>query len=255
MNFSYQGLNINYTRLGKGYPLVLLHGWGVDSEIMLPVAKGLMQSFTVYSLDFPGFGGSDEPKDVWGTAEYAAMTKAWLRTLSLDEPIVVAHSFGGRIALRLAAEGLLHKLIITGGAGLRPKRTAKYYVKVYSYKFCKHLLALPFFKNCREEILAKRRAAAGSDDYRRASGIMRQIFVRVVNEDLGFLLSQISCPTLLFWGECDTATPLKDGQRMEKAIPDAGLVTVYGSHYAFLEKLDYFLLVLDNFLAPEKEQQ
>jgi pimeloyl-ACP methyl ester carboxylesterase len=101
-------------------------------------------------------------------------------------------------------------------------------------------------------MIEKRRAKAGSSDYNNASPRMRAILSKVVNEDLCHLMPKISAPTLLFWGENDTATPLSDAKRMEKLIPDAGLVTVAGAgHYAFLENTPLFLRVVESFLSKE----
>ena len=81
---------------------------------------------------------------------------------------------------------------------------------------------------------------------------MRAILSKVVNEDLCHLMPKIAAPTLLFWGENDTATPLADAKRMEKLIPDAGLVTVAGAgHFSFLENMPLFLKVLESFLNKE----
>ena len=93
------------------------------------------------------------------------------------------------------------------------------------------------------------RGKVGSADYKNASPVMRQTMVRALNEDLTPLLSGIRVPTLLIWGENDTATPLSDGQRMEKSIPDAGLVVLKGAgHFAFAERWGQCRRVLDAFI-------
>jgi pimeloyl-ACP methyl ester carboxylesterase len=101
-------------------------------------------------------------------------------------------------------------------------------------------------------LIEKRRAKAGSSDYNNASPKMRAILSKCVNEDLCHLMPLIKAPTLLFWGENDTATPLTDAKRMEKLIPDAGLVTVAGAgHFSFLENPQLFERVLKSFLAKD----
>ena len=95
----------------------------------------------------------------------------------------------------------------------------------------------------------------GSTDYQQASEAMRGTFVKVVNEDLKELLPKISAPTLLYWGENDTATPVADGRTMETNMQDAGLVVMPNStHYAYLENLGNFLAVADSFLQAESKK-
>ena len=101
-------------------------------------------------------------------------------------------------------------------------------------------------------MIQARRAKAGSSDYNQASPMMRRVLSKVVNEDLCHLMPKITAPTLLFWGENDTATPLADAKKMEKLIPDAGLVTVAGAgHFSFLENTPLFLRVAESFLQKE----
>lgn len=251
MFFNYQNCNINYTVEGTGYPVIILHGWGTSLETMSGVAMALSQNLRVYNIDFPGFGKSEEPSEAWGTSEYADMVAAFIIEEKLNRPIILAHSFGGRVALHLGSRDIVGKMIITGGAGIPPKRGMDYYAKVYSYKAMKKALDLPIINKKKTEILAKKQKSAGSTDYQNASGIMRQIFVKAVNEDLRPLIPKVTSSTILFWGKNDTATPLSDGEYMEKNMKDAGLIAVNGTHYAFLENLNYFICVVESFLANE----
>ncbi len=250
--FPYQGLQIVYYESGQGWPVVLLHGWGCSHETMRPVAEHLEGRFHLYNFDLPGHGESDEPREAWSTVEYKEMLKAFFARENIVRPILIAHSFGGRLSLRLGAEEIPHKMILTGCAGLKPKRGLDYYAKVYSYKAAKKALSLPGLRKRKEELLTNLRGKRGSTDYQQASEEMRGTFVKVVNEDLKELLPKIQAPTLLYWGENDTTTPLEDGQIMEKLMRDAGLVVRKNSaHYAYLEQLPNFLAVVDSFLQPE----
>jgi pimeloyl-ACP methyl ester carboxylesterase len=125
-------------------------------------------------------------------------------------------------------------------AGILPKRGLKYYYKVYTYKAMKKLFP---------KVAAKRQGKVGSSDYRNASPLMRQTMVRCINEDLTHLLKDNPVSTLLIWGSADTATPLSDGQTMERLIPDAGLVVLEGAgHFAFAQQWGLCSRVLDSFL-------
>jgi len=244
-----QDIPVHYKVTGEGPHLLLLHGWGCDLEIFKPIQDHLSQRYTTYSIDFPGFGKTPDPPQPWGTEEYTTLTEEFIQQLNLVNPILLGHSFGGRISIRLAAKHPIQKVILTGGAGLKPKRKLDYYLKVYSYKTVKNVLKLPGLRNYSEQILEKYRKKSGSSDYQKASGIMRQTLVKVVNEDLKYLLPGIKASTLLVWGENDTATPLSDAKVMEKEIPDAGLAVLKNAgHYGFLEKLSEFLIIVDHFI-------
>ncbi len=245
-----------YLEGGAGWPVLLLHGWGCSSETMLPVFQHLAADFHVYCFDLPGFGLSPEPPAAWDTAAYARLLAEFIQQNCSRPPVLLAHSFGGRLSLRLAAEGVPHKMILTGCAGLKAHRGLDYYAKVYSYKAAKKLLSLPGLNGIKQEILDKARAKSGSADYRQASEVMRAVFVKTVNEDQTANLVKVQAPTILFWGEQDTATPLVDGRLMESKMRDAALIVKPGgTHFAYLEFLPEFLAICDSFLAPEKAAQ
>ena len=208
MDWSKDGVTLHYEKSGQGYPVVLLHGWGCSSESFHAIAQHLAPSFTVYNLDLPGFGQSTPPPEPWDTGVYTQFIEAFLTEQGIQQPILIAHSFGGRLSLQLGAKKIPKKMVLTGCAGLKPKRGLGYYVRVYSYKAMKQLLRLPFFNRNREEILERWRNKKGSSDYQQSNGVMRQVLVKAVNEDLRGFLPQIACPVLLFWGADDTATPL-----------------------------------------------
>ena len=74
-----------------------------------------------------------------------------------------------------------------------------------------------------------------------------------LNEDLTDLLPNIKVPTLIFWGTLDTATPIADGRKMEKLIPDSGLIEYPGAtHFSYLENIQHFNTVVNEFLKNDK---
>lgn len=242
MVFSYKGVNVAYEVTGSGPDLLLLHGWGCTRHIFDAFVPQLAATHRVIGIDFPGFGESSEPQEVWGVEEYTCMLEAFCADQGIVKPSIIAHSFGGRVSILFASRNETGRMVFADVAGIKPKRSLKYYVKVYSFKIAKHFLS--------KEALEKRRSKSGSADYRNASPMMRAVLSKTVNTDLTRLLKEIKSPVLLFWGELDTATPLKDAQKMEKLIPDAGLVTVVGgSHFSFLDNPALFSRVLANFLV------
>lgn len=252
---TYQGIKLHYTISGEGHPLMLLHGWGCSTEIWQRVLPFLEERFRVINVDFAGFGQSEEPTEVWGVEEYTRSIEALAQAEGVENPILIGHSFGGRVSIVYASRNKVQKVMLVDAAGVKPKRSLNYYRKVYTFKLIKKLLPLFVGKARAEKIIEQRRAKAGSSDYSQASPKMRAILSKVVNEDLCHLMPKIAAPTLLFWGENDTATPLADAKKMEKLIPDAGLVTVAGAgHYAFLENTPLFLRVAESFLNKEMKR-
>lgn len=248
----YKDIKLHYTDQGKGQVVVLLHGWGCNTEIWAKAESFLKEHFRCIAVDFAGFGQSEEPLQVWGVEDYTQSLEAILQSEEITNPILMGHSFGGRVSIVYASRNKTHKIILVDAAGVKPKRSLKYYLKVYSYKCLKRLAPIFLGKKRAEALIEKRRAKAGSSDYNNASPRMRAILSKCVNEDLCHLMPLIKASTLLFWGENDTATPLSDAKKMEKLIPDAGLVTVAGAgHFSFLESPILFERVLKSFLAKE----
>ena len=253
VNMELDGLNIHYHQAGQGHPLVLLHGWGTSRELFESMENYFTPHFKVTSLDFPGFGKSDEPTEPWDVERYVQFLERFLDKLEIDNPILVGHSFGGRVSIKFASRHQVRKIVLIGSAGIKPKRGLEYYVKVYSYKTLKKILQLPILNKYKDQIMESYRGKAGSSDYQKASRVMQQTLSKVVNEDLQHHMPHIKAPTLLIWGKNDTATPLEDGKKMEQLIPDAGLVALdHAGHYVFLEQQNRVHLIMDSFLEEDK---
>ncbi len=236
---------------GTGTPVVVMHGWGCNRRTVASIcAIARAMGRPVLSVDFPGFGESPEPASVWGTDDYSRAMEALLDHLNIGaDAVLLGHSFGGRVAITIASHRRVGKVVLVDAAGVKPRRSMKYYLKVYTFKARKHLLRLLLGRKRAEARLDRLRAKAGSSDYAGASPQMRRILSRVVNEDLTHLMPQIKAPTLMIWGEADTATPLHDAQVMEKLIPGSGLVSFPGAgHYSFLDRPGQFAAVLTSFL-------
>lgn len=245
MEFLYKGRKVSYESEGNGDPVLFLHGWGCDHKVFAPFVSTLSPSYKVVSIDFPGFGESEEPDSVWGVEEYTRFLEAFCAGLGLSRPSFVAHSFGGRVAILYASRNDTARMVLTDSAGIRPRRGPRYYSRVYSYKAVKWFL-LKMIRN--EALYLKFREGRGSSDYASASPRMKAVLSKVVGEDLRNVLPLIKAPVLLFWGTEDTATPLSDALTMERLIPDAGLVKVDGgSHFSFLEAPGLFRSVLSSF--------
>lgn len=233
-------LDINYIQYGEGSDIVLLHGWGQNIKMMEPIGEKLASKFKVTILDLPGHGNSNEPKEALTIYDFCEILKEFLDKLKIDNPIIIGHSFGGRIAIIYASHYDTEKLILLGAPCVRKKE--KLGLKIKTLKQLKKIPVLNKF-----EEFAKRHI--GSRDYRNANPIMRQILVNTVNEDLSDCARKIKCPTLLIWGEYDNEAPVEDAKILEKLIDDSGLI-IYpnGSHYTYLEFLNPVCKVIKTFI-------
>ena len=193
-----------------------------------------------------------EPPEAWSVTEYMELTAALVRQLGIAGADVIAHSFGGRVALLLAAThpDAVGKLVLTGCAGIRPR--ARRTLKSRAYRFLRAVadngLTRKLFRGrvdaWREALVRK----FGSADYRALAPSMRATFNRVIAQDLRPILPKIQAPTLLIWGAEDRETPIWMGEVMEKEIPDAALIRLAGGHFAYLERYSQFLAIARKFL-------
>lgn len=247
-----EGLTVRMEVTGEGRPLILMHGWGCDHTTVRSIAATAAMTHTVYNIDFPGFGGSQEPDEVWGVERYTRLIEELVVKEGLERPVLVGHSFGGRVAILYASRNEVDKVVLVDAAGIKPSRSLGYYLKVYSFKAAKRFWQLVLGKEKAQKRIDAMRARRGSGDYAAASPMMRRILSKVVNEDLTDRLHMIEAPTLLVWGENDTATPMADARKMAKLIPDAGLVSFPGcGHYSFLDNPGQFRAVLSSFLKSK----
>lgn len=245
-------LKIEYLKRGEGEPVLFLHGWGSRAGLFDGLINLCSKKYLAIAPDLPGFGGSEEPHEPWDVDRYADFVLRFLEPYAPKSVILVGHSFGGRVILKLTERELsfeIKKIILIDSAGIKPKRTLKQKISLAFYKTGRKIMSLPPLKKLFPEAVENMRKKRGSADYNAASPIMRQTLVKVVNEDLKNDLPKITAPTLLIWGTADTATPISDAELMEKLIPDAGLVKVQGAgHYSFLEAPEYVERVVASFL-------
>ncbi len=245
---------LHYEETGPqdGKPVVLMHGWGCDHTTVRSIAATLNSGMHVFNVDLPGHGQSPEPEDVWGVGEYADCISCFINSLALPDPVLIGHSFGGRVAIWLNARESRSKMMLVDAAGIKPRRPIKYYLKVYSFKLARKVLPYVCGKAKAARIIEAWRGKTGSVDYKNSSPKMRQIMSKSVNQDLTPMLPSIKASTLLIWGEKDTATPLRDAKIMEQRIPDAGLVVFPGAgHYSFLDAPARFQAVAREFFKNE----
>jgi len=234
-------LKINYyesENLDKNNALVFLHGWGANALIFQKVFKNLDNYI---SIDLPGFGESEMPKQTWGVGDYAGFLNNFLKKLNIKKPILIGHSFGGSVIIKYLAQGnIAKKAFLVCSAGIRKKTLQKTVLKIIA-KTAKLPFFLPGLRQIKEKARGKFYYALGFTDYI-ASGKMKETFKEVVSEDLSPLMKKIKTKTIIIWGKNDKATPLEDGQQMHKLIPNSELFIIKNAgHYVFLDQEEKFM--------------
>ena len=248
MEFLYENIKVNYELELNGENLfVFLHGWGSNLNLMKP----LSEIFTLESkllIDFPPFGkSSQEPKVAWNLDNYCELTKqiidisikkAQEEGLLIKRIVLFGHSFGGRVAIKLAK--FSNKLILISAAGLKPKFSLKTKTKILLYKFYK-------------KIGSKKANLFGSQDYKVLSPVMKQTFNNIIGEDLKNVCKTIKTKTLIIFGTKDKETPPYMAKKLNQYIKNSKLVFISGAdHFAYLKKAKETNLEIFNFVYEDE---
>lgn len=242
------GLRTYYYQAGDGPPILFLHGWGGRVESFKPVLDYFERRYRVCAVDLPGFGRTERPPADWGSADYARFVMSFCGQVGIRRAHVLGHSFGGRVSLALAARfpGFVEKLVLVNSAGIRARRRLRSSARAWIFALAKR--ALPLLGDWGRRWLEALRMAFGSQDYREA-GPLRGTLVKLVNEDARDLLPQIEAPTLIVWGDRDTAIPLGHMQILQQGIRGARLVVLEGAgHFSYLDRLPRFCQTVAGFL-------
>ncbi|MDR0591266.1 MAG: alpha/beta hydrolase [Candidatus Nomurabacteria bacterium] len=252
MKLVVDGLMTEYIDRGKGKVILFLHGWGSDAAVFGGLFKELEDKYRVIGLNFPGFGGTDEPPEVWSVQDYVDFTKKFIDKLDLkDIYAIVGHSFGGRVMLKSVSSGQIaaKKLIFIDTAGVKQKTTLKLFVYKAIAKTGKVIFGLPGLKKFSGKLKDRLYGAAGAKDYVNAtSEVMKEIFKKVIDEDLSQDIAKIKQPSLVVWGADDEMTPASDLEEYGKnrvmqvnIIDDAG-------HYVFIDQPEKTIKLIKEFL-------
>lgn len=232
--------------------LTMLHGWGAQIDLVRPLGERMAAlGYRVVMVDLPGFGQTPAPDFAWSVFDYAAAVAAHVRSLGIEKTHLFGHSFGGRIGLILGADdaGLIDKMVLADAAGIRPPTALSVKARTAVYKTLRDGLKRVGLRGLSERLRTAYAARYGSADYQAASGVMRETFVKVVNQDLRAWAERVQVSTLLLWGDQDADTPISAGRELERLIPDAGLVAFEGAgHYSYLERQADAARIMHSFL-------
>lgn len=220
-------INLSFYQLDEKGPLiVLLHGWGASKEKLLPLGNALSQKeWQVLIPDLPGFGKSSSPPKPWGVGEYANFVLEAINKLYGKEKIYLfGHSFGGRLAIKMASL-YPHKIagiVLCGSAGI----SRASFLKRGSFLVLAKIGKIIFPKSEKFRQLIYK--LAREHDYEKTKGVMRETFKLVISEDLKPLLSKIKAPTLVLWGTKDKMTKYSDARVIAADVEQAKLISFPG---------------------------
>lgn len=248
MQLIVNSLLTNYERSGSGKVLLLVHGWGDSLAGFRQAQRALSQHFDVISLDLPGFGKTETPKQAWGLDEYAQFISAFLAKLHVTPYGIIAHSNGGAIALRGLNKSNLQtdKLILLASAGIRSEYKGKKKIIRLLAKTGK-ALTRPLPKQTRERLRRKAYKTIGSDLF--VAENLQESFKKVVSDDVQADASAINIPTLLIYGDADEQTPLRYGEKFHSLLDNSNLSVVSGGdHFLLQNHFDEVLQLVSGFL-------
>ena len=255
MKISIDGYDISYKKSGpeSADVLVVLQGWGTEMSLYDSVAAAVNDRYRVIQFDLPGFGNSDEPREPWNVDAYADFFCSFMEALGIKKAVLLGHSYGGRVIIKLAARESIpfeiEKIVLVDSAGVMPERSASQKFKVRMYKIKRNFLTSKPVHSMFPEVIDYWMSKQGSEDYRNASPMMKKCLVMAVNEDLQHLMPSVKQEVLLVWGDLDMDTPISDAHKMEEKMPNAALVMLKGTdHFSFLYKPVEFRNILRAFL-------
>jgi pimeloyl-ACP methyl ester carboxylesterase len=224
-------MDINYVEKGTGKPIILIHGWGGSSKSLIPLAGVLANNgFRTVTIDLPGFGSSDAPIEPFTMNDYVKMLNDLIKRLELKKPILLGHSFGGKVSMFYAVKhsGNISKMILINSSGIKPIKTTRTRISYALAKTGKFLSLIPPFLFIRPAIkYAFYRSIVRERDYYQAKNL-KETFRNVINEHIDDSLSKIKTASLLLWGKEDVQTPLYQAEKLHKGLINSELDIIEG---------------------------
>lgn len=237
MVFKTNLFNIYYEKYGnKKKSIIILPGWGNTRNTFNPIIEALKEDYSIYILDYPGFGNSPIPSQSLTIDDYAEGIKEWIKENGIHNPHIIAHSFGGRITALLIGKLNIKvdKVLLIDVAGIKRRKKCTVFLKEMIYKILKKITYL-FSPIKQEELRQKLILFFASNDYQNIPNSMKKSFQNIIKEDIKPYYKKIKNDTLILWGEKDIDTPLKDAYLLKKIIKNSELIIIRNApHYSYL---------------------
>ena len=253
MYFKNNDIIIYYEKHGNSKKTILiLPGWGYTRNTFISMINYFKNDYSIYILDYPSFGNSPIPNKELTIYDYSNLIKEFIIKNNIINPIIIAHSFGGRISSILLSKYKIQidKLILIDVAGIK-RIKLKLLIKQTIYKLLKYIsIILPKYKRYkyRKNLLK----IFGSTDYNNIPIIMKKTFKNIIKVDLSKYYKTISSDTLIIWGEKDKDTPLKDAKYLKKVIKNSTIITYKkANHFSYLTYPNLTNEIINNFINKE----
>lgn len=232
--------------------LVLLHGWGLSAERLTPLTRELKQrGFSVFTPDLPGFGKTKTPDHPLNLVDYTVFLKKYLQQNNIHHPVLIGHSFGGRVAIKFQNmyPNIVRALILSGTPGFTPVSKRKIVLAIFLAKLGKVLFLLPPLSFFADRVRKWYYYFVGAKEFYQAQGAMRETFKRIVQEQLSEQMQSITVPCLLLWGKEDIIVPVSVAKRMTRVISGSKLEIIGGADHGLPYKQPkIFVAAVSNFL-------
>jgi len=220
--------------------VLILHGWGSKAENWSQVKKLLeREGYKVFAPDLPGFGKNPPLSRPWAIDDYVEWLADFCEKNNLSQFFLLGHSFGGAISLKfsLKCPEKVKKMFLVASSGIRRKNLKKkIFKKIANFsKFFSFFPFYPLFRKIFYKIIIKK------SDYPYTEGIMKETYLKVINEDLSFLFSQVSVPTIIIWGEKDDVLPVENAYFMNQKIKNSNLIIIAGANHDLERKVPEIL--------------
>ena len=235
MTFLYKSYDVDYEYTSLSHPntLLLLHGWGGNKDSFISVKKVLKHNYNIFAISMPPYNNSTLALDMY---DYMKIVLNILKLHNINSISIICHSFGMRVSLMLATKITINKIVITGGAGIKFKPN---FFKILTTRF------RSIFLNQHPEYFT----SIASADYVNLSCVDKLTFKNIVNKDLTNYITLLKCPALLFWGNRDTATPIKMLKKFKSLHLNTKCEIIKGgTHFCYLEHAQQFIECCENFL-------
>jgi len=249
--YSYNNIKIYYETYGNSDKTILiLPGWGNTRNTFINIINLLKDKYKIYIIDYPSFGNSPIPNKVLTIYDYSDLILNFIKDKNIINPVIIAHSFGGRISSIIANKVKINKLILIDVAGIK-HINIKLFIKTKIYKILKKLTNL-LPKNIKLKAKDYLLSKFSSNDYKDIPNIMKKTFQNIIKEDLRKHYKSISVETLIIWGDKDKDTPLKDAKYLKKIIKDSSLI-IYknANHFSYLNYPYLTSKILESYLLTK----
>ena len=225
--------NLDYFVLGEGPVILFLHGWGQNKEMMLSLANKLKKNYKCIIIDMPGFGNSEYNNEKTMDEYCKTIHDFLLFKLHVQPACIIGHSFGGKVGIHYYLRYKYVKgLVFIASPILKPKRSIKFYLKLWAYKLMK---------------LFKVKNNMGSVDYK-SSGKLKEFFVHVVNTHYDKKIKKIHIPVLLIYSKEDEKVDYAKGRKLYRKLRTSFFKVIKGDHFAYLNNENIVSMEINNFI-------